>query len=360
MSSKFDYSLEDLGFLSAGFFVANAAFQIPAGLISARRGAKYAALLALGIITVSSFLSILSGDFYFQFAIRFVTGLGAAFFFAPVMSIAAETLGPSRSGFAVGIYNGTFNIGAGFALLVFTPLSVLDWRLPFAITAVLTLIAFVQNSYALKNLPAHERKIDATQVRASLTSRDIWIALSCVLGASGAFYVVSQFIVSYSEGQLRFSPNLAGVISSFVLVGAVFGSPIGGWLSDRFRNRRFFIMISVVGGTSSIALFSVPGPYAPWIAAFTCGFFFASANTNSLAYPTQVRSFEHRYVPIAIGLMNAVSTFVGSGYTIAFAAFVILLGYNSSWVLISLLGLIFAPLIYLAVEPNKLMASQTR
>lgn len=353
LAADFHYSLVALGLFSAAFYVGNATFQVPAGIFSAQRGPRFATILALTIITVSSFVSVLSGEFYFQIVTRFFTGLGAAFFFAPAMTIASGILSRAKSSLAVGLYNFPFNLGAGLALIIFTPLAVLDWRLIFGITGALTLIALIENFYALRGGFRQNSAIVYSEVRQALAMRDIWIALICVLGASSSFYVVSQFLVVYSENQLGFSPSLAGVISSIVLVGALLGSPLGGWLSDKFRTRRLFIMISVAGAALSIGLFSTHNVYITWVAAFLSGFFFSSANTGSLAYPSQLGRIGTQYIPIAIGLMNSVGTITGAAYTVIFPLLVNLSGYNLSWLLISLTSLVFAPLIYLAVEPYR-------
>ncbi len=353
MSSHFHYSLEALGLFSTAFYVGNAAFQIPGGLISAQRGPKFSTILGLSIITLFSFVSILSGEFYIQAIARFSTGVGAAFVFAPAMIIAARALGRGRSGLAIGVYNSSFNVGAAIALVLFTPLSAdFDWRLPFAITAVLTLVSVLENSYALEGVK-ERTKLETKQISLALASRDIWIALVSVLGSSAAFYVVTQFVVSYSENQLHFTPELAGLISSVSVIGAMLGSPIGGWLSDRFMNRRFFILVSGVGVAGAISLFSLQSASIAWVASFLSGLFFASANTNALSYPTQLGKINGKYVPLSVGMMNGLGTLAGSGYTTTFAELVLLAGYDTSWLLICIPALILSPLIYLAVEPYK-------
>ncbi len=352
MIIRFHYSIAALGFFSAAFLIGTAAFQIPAGILSAQRGAKYASTSGLAIITAASFASTLSGEFYFQIAARLITGIGAALFYAPALTIASGALGGKRSGLAIGIYNSSFNLGAGLALFFFTPLAaVFDWRWPFAVTAALTLGSFIENLYAFEGIKK-KTALDFSQVKTSLTSRNVWLAIISTLGAFGAFYVVSQFIVVYAESQLNYSPALAGTISSLPSIGAIVGSPIAGLISDRFHRRRFFILTSAIGAAISISLFSLQSPYAAWIAAFFSGFFVLGGSTIALAYASQLRNIGAQYVPIAIGLMNAAGILAGSVSNVVFPRLVFLNGYDLSWILISIPAVILGPMIYLATEPN--------
>ena len=360
MITRFHYDLAALGIFSATFLIGTAAFQIPAGVISAKRGPKYACTSGLAIIAAASLASALSGEFYFQIAARLATGVGAALFYAPALTIASGALGGKRSGLAIGIYNSSFNLGAGLALFFFTPLSALfEWWWPFAITAALTLCSLIENLYAFEGINKREKTaIDLSQVRTALTSRNVWLAIVATLGAFGAFYVVSQFIVVYAETQLGYSPTLAGTISSLPSVGAIVGSPIAGLLSDRFRRRRLLILTSAVGASVSISLFSLNSPYAAWVAAFFSGFFVLGGSTIALAYASQLRNIGAQYVPIALGLMNAAGIFAGSVSTFVFPGLVFMNGYALAWILVSIPAIILGPLIYLASEEKRQKSEQ--
>ncbi len=353
MSVVFHYSLQTLAYFTSAFLVGTAIFQVPAGIFSARTGATKAALIGLSIIGVTSIISALTGEFYIQTITRFFTGVGAAFYFAPAIVIVSDTLGQGKSGLAIGLFNGSFNLGGGLALLIFTPLSaIFDWRLPFVVCAILTFLAIAENAYAFKGVVS-EVRAEISRVGATLKSRGIWIAVLAIFGTTSAFYVVSQFDVAYAEGQLRLTPVFAGAISSLTLLGAVAGAPIGGWLSDRFKNRRLLIALSAVGAGGAIGLFAVQNPYTPWIAAFMSGFFVLSANTIAFAIPIQMPEIGRRYAPIAMGMMNSVGIFGGSIATVIFANLVLLFGYDASWVVLAIFPAVFAPLIYLAIEPFK-------
>ena len=359
MESKLHYGFQDLGLLTAVFLVGTGACQIPAGIYSAHRGASKAALIGLALIGVTSLLSALVTNFQLALVVRFATGVGTAFYFAPALVIVSHSLGQGRSGLTIGIYNSAFNLGAGLGILVFTPLaSNVDWRLPFVITGVLTLAVFAENLYALKGW-VDPVKIEMNKVKSTLRSKDILIVIAATIAMDAAYYVVSQFLPTYSEGHLHFSPTSAGAISSLVLLAAFIGAPIWGLVADRMKNRRFIILVTSIAGSISVALFAISSSFVPWFAAFFSGFFFSGALTNCYAFPVQLPEIGRKYAPLSIGLINAASILAGAALTSEFPTIVLSLGYATSFILIGIVSIAVVPLVYAAREPYKIQSNPT-
>jgi MFS family permease len=350
MSGVFHYSLRELALLTASFLFGAGLFQVPAGVYSAQRGATKATLLGLTIIAITSTASAASGQFYFQLVNRFFTGLGAAFYFAPAMVIVSGVLGERKSGLAIGVYNGAFNLGGGIALFAFTPLAEVSWRIPFIVTSVLTFIALGENAIAFRGI-VEDIKAELSKVRTTLRSKDIWTVIIAILGVNAANYVVSQFSVAYAEGHLGFSPIAAGTLSSLILFGALIGGPVGGWISDKIRNRRFVIMLSATGVGLSVALFVIENSYAAWFAMFFTGFFMSSVYTNTYVFPIQLPEIGRKYAPLAAGLLNSVGITDGAICSALFAQLVLASGYPFAWSVLAVTGLVFGPFVYLAREP---------
>ena len=354
MESQLHYGFQDLGLLTAAFLVGTGLCQIPAGIYSAHRGASKAALIGLALIGVTSIVSALVTNFQLALIVRFATGIGTAFYFAPALVIVSHSLGRGRSGFTIGIYNGAFNLGAGLGIIAFTPLaSEVDWRLPFVITGVLTLIAFGENLYALKGW-VDPVKIELSRVKSTLASRDILIVIVATIGMDAAYYVVSQFLPTYSEVNLHFSSTLAGIISSLVLLAAFVGAPLWGWVADRMKNRRLIILITSIAGSLSVALFAFQNPTVTWFAAFLSGFFFTGALTNCYAYPVQIPEIGKKYAPLSIGLINSASILAGAVLTSAFPTLATDFGYYLAFLLAGTIPIVLVPLIYAAREPYKI------
>jgi MFS transporter, ACDE family, multidrug resistance protein len=353
MASALHYNFQDLGLLTSAFLIGAGVFQVPAGIYSAHRGASKAALIGLAVIGTSSLATVLTNGFELQIVVRFVTGVGAAFYFAPALVIVSHSLGQKRSGFTIGIYNSAFNLGAGIGILFFTPIAaIIDWRLPFIITGVLTLIALAENVYALRGW-VDPVKVEMSKIKSTLASKDILIVIAATIGMDACYYVVSQFLPSYSEKNLHFSPFFAGLVSSLILLSAVIGAPTWGLVADRLRNRRLVILLTTIGGSVSIALFALENPSLSWICAFLSGFFFTGALTNCYAFPVQLPEIGRKYAPLSIGLINAISILGGAFATTLFPSLALNWGYFFSWILFAAVSVAVIPLIYAAREPYR-------
>ena len=353
MSASLNYSIQDLGLLTASFLLGTGLFQIPAGLFSTQRGSAKVALIGLAIIAVTSAVSAVVADFQVQLLVRFLTGLGSAFYFSPALVIASSTLGDHRSGLALGLYNGSFQVGGGIAVFAFTPIAAtFGWQLPFIMTSLLTFVVLGENLYALRKWDEPQRTT-LSGTRKTLLSKDVWIAIVATLGLSSAFYVLTQFEVSYAEGVLRYTPFIAGVFSALTLIGALIGAPFWGFVADKLRNRRLIILLTALGGGLSIGLFALGNSVDTWIAAFVTGFFVLGSLTNLYAYPIQLPWIGRRLAPISLGLINGISIFGGAVATSEFPGIVLLYGYQYTWIILSIASLLLAPLIFLAREPYK-------
>jgi MFS family permease len=261
METVYGYQLSTLGFFTAAFLVGAGAFQIPVGIYAARHGATRAALIGLAILGVTSVLSAASGEFYLQLAMRFLAGMGSAFYFAPGLVIASSVLG-QRSGLASGVYSGLFYLGGGVASLAFTPLaSSLGWQTPFIVSAVISFVALSENAYAFRG-HKESKEWDVAKARHIFSSRTIRLVAISILGASAVNYVITQFFINYVEDYLRYPAAITGTVASLVFIGAAFGGPVGGWLSDHFRNRRRFLLLPSIGAAISVSLFAVNVPVA--------------------------------------------------------------------------------------------------
>ena len=305
MAGVYHYQLSVLGFFTSSFLLGAGLFQIPAGIYSARHGATRAAIFGLAVLAVTSGLSAYSGEFYIQLALRFLAGMAAAFYFAPGLAIASSAL-RQRSGLASGIYGGMFYLGGGLASIAFTPIaSSMGWRVPFIIVSILTFIALGENVYAFKGYSPTTMVGSLEGAYRTLRSRNVLFVTIAILGVGAINYIITQFFVTYTEEHLGYSAAAAGTISSLFFVGAFFGGPVGGWLSDHFKERRrLFILLPAIGAAVSVALFSIAAPVALLAGAIASGLFVSAAYANAYAFPTQLR-IGRDYAALSIGLINS-------------------------------------------------------
>ncbi|EQD70923.1 Major facilitator superfamily MFS-1, partial [mine drainage metagenome] len=99
-------STSQLGLVLGIYLLGVGLFQIPGGMAALRWGARPVALAGLCVMGVFGALSALSPDWQILAAARFATGAGAAFFFAPGLSLVASYYPHEQRAPIIGLYNG--------------------------------------------------------------------------------------------------------------------------------------------------------------------------------------------------------------------------------------------------------------
>jgi MFS family permease len=346
----FNVNLSALGPLASAFTVGVGLFQIPAGGLAARWGAKKTAMFGLAIMAVAGVLSGVAPSFSFLILSRFLVGLGAAFFFAPAIGIITPMFNPEERGFVIGVYNGAFGIGAGIGLFGWALLDeAVGWRFGLMLAGILTAILAFENQLVIRDTPPSQ--VMQGSVRAVMKSRSIWFWGVGLLGFWGALYTASSFLQDFGETQLALNPFQAGLLSSSINFVAVLGGPIGGKLSDHFSMRKVFMLVPGVifgFGIMTVGYLGLPSLWlVPAGLGFIDGFIFAAL----YASPSQLPEVGPRYAPLAIGLINGIQILGSFWIPITFAILAQSSGYSTAWLFLGVAALVFLPLVALTREP---------
>jgi MFS family permease len=340
------YTATALGELLSAFMLGAGAMQIPAGVYSARRGASNAVTVGLALIAIGSMGSAISPNIVNQIVTRFITGVGAAFYFAPAM-VVVSNLYRGRSGLMIGIYNAAFNVGGGITLVTMTPAAAAwGWRAPYLMTGASTVLALLQYLAVFRGV-VDEKSHDTVGIIRTIGSRTVWAVALGILGLSVAYYIASQFIVEYATSGLALPPTTAGLLSSLILFGGLIGGPLVGSLSDRSHDRTLFVVVPTILAGVSVGLLSYSNHMVLVASTLALGFFDSAAYTIAYAIPTDIEHIGRRYAPLAIGLINSVSILSGAVGLILFGYSVATMGYPLSWILSGVVAVIFLPFLTL-------------
>lgn len=350
IKKDFAVNLSALGPLASAFTIGVGLFQIPAGGLAARWGAKRTALFGLAVMAVSGVISGAAPTFSILILSRFLVGLGAAFFFAPAIGIITPMFNAEERGFVIGVYNGAFGIGAGIGLFGWALLDqVVGWRLGLMTAGVLTAIIALENYLVIRDTPPKQVVIGS--FRAVMRSRTVWFWGLGLLGFWGALYTASSFLQDFGETQLSLVAFQAGLLSSSISFASVFGGPIGGRLSDRFASRKLFMLIPGIIFGFGIMVTGYIGLPVLWLIpaglGFIDGFIFASL----YASPSQLPEVGPQYAPLAIGLINGIQILGSFWIPIGFSSLASSAGYPSAWIFLGICALVFLPLVALTREP---------
>lgn len=336
-----------LGLVPAFFLLGAGIFQIPAGIISARFGAKKTAMLGMYILSISTILSGLSWDSSSLFIFRFLVGVGAAFYFSPAIGILKNLFSEGRRGLSMGLYNGAFNLGAGISVATFGIFAqMVGWRESLIISGIMGLIITFENHITLPEA----RGVANKNFSKVLMNKDIIFLGLALAGFWGTYFATAQLLDSYLIKERGLTQSLGGYISSIILFTGIIGGPLGGHLLDRFGHGKLILAIMAI--TSSMVIASIPfqNVYTIILSAFVLGIFAVGIFSILYAIPTFYSEIPENMIPLSIGLINSIQISVGSIAPFAFTFISEKSSYTYGWLFLGAFVLVFLPLIFQVKE----------
>lgn len=250
-----------LGTLAAVYPYVFAVMALVGGALADTLGPRWT--LALGGATMAAGASLFGAapSFAVAFAGRLLVGLGASVILIAWLSLAAEWFRPDQFGTISGWTQMVGNLGA---LVASAPLALLveaaGWRLTFGLIGGVTFglavaaLALVRDRPEATGLPpvvpdrstrrAPSLREVADSVRAVVLNRRTWPP---ILAAGGTYTGFITFLGLWGVPYLTQVYGLARVeaanLVALLAIGLAVGSPLVGWLSDRWLRRRRLPMI---------------------------------------------------------------------------------------------------------------------
>ncbi|MEM2726968.1 MAG: MFS transporter, partial [Archaeoglobaceae archaeon] len=222
---EFAISALAVGILSSAYFYPYAVLQIPVGVLSDIKGAKWTVMVFTSIAFFGVFTFALAYSYEMTVFSRFLIGIGVAGVYVPTIKIISVWFKQNEFATATGILFAIGNLGA---ILSAYPLAlaieILGWRLPFASVALITLILLFLTWKIVSDAPSNfkEEKIRRDDVRLILSNLSLWlIAISAMLrygivmgfqGLWGGPYLIDVYGMSKAT---------AGTILMLVGVGTI-------------------------------------------------------------------------------------------------------------------------------------------
>lgn len=272
------------GALMSYFALPGILFSIPAGVLSDRYGARAVGLASLLLMTVGSALTAAGKDFLWLAAGRTIAGMGAFTLTVTLTQLISVWFKGRELGLAMGVYNTGMPLGTIIAL---NTLGVIGraqgWHVSIAATAAVSMVALIAFYYVAR-VPAGEdgggrteeggltredgggtkeqgreelfvhRPSSILSLLSSLLPRPsvfrqlgpgVWLVGVSWLWVNAAGISFLTFGTDYflSRGE---SAAAAGLLTSFLMVGSVFLSPVAGLMIDRGWSQRAMIIVGSV------------------------------------------------------------------------------------------------------------------
>ena len=365
----FDEDISVLGLITASFFIGVGLFQVVAGILSARYSPRKIAIIGIAIASTAVFFSAFSMDLLSVAVLRFIVGLGMAFFFGPSVILISGYMGKQSEGLGMGLLNSAHAIGGIIGLFVWVLVAeFFGWRTSIVLSAIAGIITLIflqmwlpktirlpsnkleetrpgisneqinETQYTRSNNDAEQRrfdfKINFSHVRNILINKSLIKLGLVLLGFQIGSGLVWTYIVFYLADHIKIDPAIAGLIGSLNLIVALIASPIVGKAYDKLGNARKLLAIS--GIISAVSLMSIgflqSQIYLIGISVVVAGFFLSWGFVIVYVKAKQVNTQSpSAYQTLSVSYVNGISLFGVFWIPILFASISNQFGYMTAW-----------------------------
>jgi MFS family permease len=362
----FDEDISVLGLITASFFIGVGLFQVLAGILASKYSLRKIAILGIAIASTAVFFSAFSIDLFSIAVLRFIVGVGMAFFFGPSVILITEYVGRQSEGLGMGLLNSAHAIGGIIGLFIWVLVAeIFGWRTSIVLSAIAGLITVIilqrwlpkgpeqrvettldmddeqmnetQNSGS--DIDVGQRrvsfKIKFDQVQNVLFNKSLIKLGLVLLGFQVGSGLIWSFIVFYLADHIRIDPALAGLIGSLNLIVALISSPLVGKVYDKLGNARKLLAISGIISAVSVMMIGVLQSqiYLIGISVVVAGFFLSWGFVIVYVKAKQVDTQSlPTYQTLSVSYVNGISLFGAFWIPILFASIINQFGYSTAWI----------------------------
>ena len=310
-----DFALDGalLGTLSAAYFYAYAAVQIPAGLFMDRLDPVRLLAVAALLAALGAAIFGLAPFYGPAVAGRALVGAGVGVAYIGSLKIAAHYLPPERFGLVAGF---TLTAGTLGAILGQAPLALLvasaGWRGTMLTTAVVAVLLALAIGLARPRRRGRGRTSPSTRavLLTILGRRETWLLIG-ITGALGPPILAFAGLwgVPFLQQVYGFPAARAGLLTSLLLLAWSIGGPLSGALSDAVGRRPVLLGGALVQLAGWAAIASLPGPLVLAVALVVLGL---GGGTMVVAFALARDRFGETAAATASGIVNSAVLLVGA------------------------------------------------
>jgi MFS family permease len=336
ISKEFNQDVSYLGQLSGFFLLGIGLFQIPGGLFATKFGSRISAILGILLSSIAVIISSLTTQIAVFVILRFIVGLGMAFFFSAGVTLITTYLGKRSEGTGIGLLNSFQAIGGIIGIFGWILVAeAVGWRLSLIMSGILGVAIGLMMLFLLPGETRVRTTISIPSLRKLLFSHYL-ISLGVILTATQlAWGLTVSFLVFYLIDRMKISPELAGIISSIPLIVYVFTSPITGKMYDKSNNSKWLLLIFSIMLGISIMVNSLNNLTAVILSAILVGFFATGGFTIIYAITRKIESTTltqgQEYATLNVSWINGISLIGISWVPVVFSLIINQAGYSIAW-----------------------------
>ena len=312
----FSLNAGQLGGLMAVFFLASTFFQIPAGMLLDRFGARKLLTLSVLVSGLGTLLFAVATQAWELGAARLLMGIGSPFAFLGALFLASRWF--AHRHFA--LIAGFVQLGAAVGSIAGEgPLAVLinhlGWR--HALLAIGWVTLLLSLLFWLIIRDGEPRGVMETEVKQARL-RDTfklpqvwWISLAGFASWVTVTGIASLWGIPYLMAVYGWSNEKIGYLYILFWLGLGLGSPLMGWISDVLKSRK--IPFYICFGLGFIAcLFYIEAPHIPgWVMVIVLVMLGFAASLQSLTFGIAKDIVHPKHFVTASGLINLAAVLTG-------------------------------------------------
>lgn len=323
LSQAFNLSAADLGILSSCYLWSYGIMQIPAGLLMDTVGPRRLLSLAAISCALGTMLFGMADTIVAACVGRILIGFGASFAVVGCSKIASVWFPPRRFALFMGLMVAVGMLGGAFGLAAVSQIiSKFGWKgslysgavISLVLSALMWLIIRDKPPVDITGIPTNTKDTKHVPILTGLAE-----VVMCKQDWLVAIYAGLMFVPTLAFGGLwgtpylveahGFSQESAGILSSMVFIGWVFGGPIYGWVSD-YIGRRNLPMYFANIATFIVSLWLIYGSGYSFntlaVGMFLLGLF---SSGFLIAYVVTREKNRPEISGTAIGFINMLNTF---------------------------------------------------
>jgi MFS family permease len=289
---------QQIGFLAMSFMIVYIPLAIPIAWVIDTYG--YRKGVGLGAVLLGIF-GLTRGFFATDYTTVLVTTIGIAvsqpFFLNAYTTVAAKWFSIDERAMVSGLATVATFIGIGVGMVATPPL-ILEYGIATTqliygvITAVSAVVFLIFTREAPPTPPCppelEERALMLDGLKQMLKLRDIWYMMFVFLVGMGIFNGISTWIENIVRPK-GFSITEAGELGGFFLLGGVLGAVVIPTLSDKYRKRKFFMLLGMILAIPGlIGVILVTGYWPMVISIIALGFFMVGLAPVGYQYAAEI------------------------------------------------------------------------
>lgn len=256
---SFQVNAFSLGSLSASFYYAYVAMQLPVGMLVDRYGPRLLLTFAAWLCGISALLFAESTHLFVANIARFTMGFGAAFAFVGTLKLARTWFPSKRFGFFAGATQAIGMLGAAVGE---GPVSILvvhaGWRSTMLLIGFILLAISILIFLIVRDKPFSPENVVAEKKKAPRLLKSLYTVLQNPQTWINGLFVgflyapTAAFAELWGPSYLHQVDNLSLEVAaggvSFIFIGWAIAGPIAGWLSDKMQKRKPIMILSALCG----------------------------------------------------------------------------------------------------------------